>query len=128
MSAIRLFVSSAIGAALGSGLYFVIADLTVGQNIPDDTILLPMGIFGLVFGLISAAVHSHRLPTFISSVLCGVASVFLIIGIVGLLEGHHIAVTSAADVLKPAVAVLSLALLMSLGGWLGLRIAAEHNR
>jgi hypothetical protein len=127
MSTIKRFISSALGAALGTGLFLVITDpLAFGQIVVDST-LIAMAVFGLVFGLISTVVHSRRLPTFISCLLCGVASVLLVAGtIAGLTEGHRIVIATAADVLLPVGATFVLALLIGLGGWLGMRIAAEH--
>jgi hypothetical protein len=120
---IKCFGSSAIGAALGAGIFFAITD---PRGFEVGAVLASMVIFGLVFGLISALVHSRRAPTILSCFLSAVASVLLIVGAVaGLSERYHMVVTAAADWLTPIAATFACSVLMSLGGWLGLRIAAE---
>jgi hypothetical protein len=124
MNAIKLFARSALGAALGVLAYQVITRPLLDGQIHVVATIIAMVNFGVIFGILSAYVHSGKIPSLLSSLLCGLLSVLIVGSSIILMLGG----VALADLLSfEAIAgALGLSALLGGGGYLGMRICIKQ--
>jgi hypothetical protein len=124
MNAIKLFARSALGAALGVLAYQVITRPLLDGQIHVVATIIAMVIFGVIFGIISAYVHSGKIPSLLSSMICGLPSVAIVVSAIILVLGG----VPLADLLsfEPTAGVLGLSALIGGGGYLVLLIGIKQ--